>query len=167
MISRAVLIVSAGLTCLLTAGASRAPKDARQAHGRFTGQVKPVLYVRDVEKSEPFYHDALGFEFQGFANHDGTPYYAEMLAGSLKFGLHEPLSDSQKARVGKTRLYFRVEDLAAHHARVEAWNANPGPIRETAWMDMFVVLDPDSNEIVFASTDPARHTSDPWQSHSR
>ncbi|MDH3196891.1 MAG: VOC family protein [Candidatus Krumholzibacteria bacterium] len=152
------------LACILLtlAVTGRAEDDPRQAHGTFTGAVKPVLYVADVEKSAPFYRDVLGFEFQGFANTKGEPYYAEMVAGEQKFGLHEPTSSGQEARVGQQRLYFRVNDLEPHHARVVAWGGEPGEIKKTAWMDMFIVRDPDGNEIVFAVTDPDRHSINPW-----
>jgi len=152
-------------TCLLLvlAVSGGAEEDSRQAHGNYTGEVKPVLYVTDVEKSAPFYRDALGFEFQGFANAKGEPYYAEMLAGEQKFGLHEAMSAGQESRVGQQRLYFRIQDLERHRARVLAWGAEAGEIIQTAWMDMFIVRDPDGNEIVFAVTDPSRHTIDPWK----
>jgi predicted enzyme related to lactoylglutathione lyase len=157
------------LACLSLALAvsGRAEDDARQAHGIFTGEVKPVLYVTDVEKSAPFYRDVLGFEFQGYANSKGEPYYAEMVAGAQKFGLHEPTSADQESRVGKERLYFRVKDLERHRARVVAWGGEAGEIKKTAWMDMFIVRDPDGNEIVFAVTDPSRHTSNPWKADAR
>ena len=143
--------------------AGQTQHDPRTAHGTFTGEIKPVLYVSDVEKSAPFYRDALGFDFAGFANSKGEPYYAELLAAGVKFGLHEPTSDAQQGKVGQQRLYFRVKNLQAHCSRVVAWGADPGEIKETAWMDMFIVNDPDGNEIVFAATDPERHSSNPWR----
>lgn len=155
------------LSLLVLAGTpGRAGEDPRDAHGRFTGEIKPVLYVSDVEKSAPFYRDVLGFEFEGFADSHGQPYYAEMAAAGVKFGLHEPTSSAQRDKVGKQRLYFRVEDLRAHHARVRARGGEPGKIIETAWMDLFIVRDPDGNEIAFAVTDPGRHTSNPWRAAS-
>jgi predicted enzyme related to lactoylglutathione lyase len=160
--STAVLVV---LALALLGGATRAEENAKESHGVFTGQIKPVLYVSDVEKSVPFYRDVLGFDFEGFANRDGKPYYGEMAAAGVKFGLHEPLSDSQAEKVGRERLYFRVENLERHRARVLAWGGTPGEIKETAWMNMFVVKDPDGNEIVFAVTDPKVHSSDPWSTH--
>lgn len=155
------------LFCLVCAwmptASGEAEEDIRTAHGGFTGEVKPVLYVADVGESVPFFRDVLGFEFDGFANRsDGSPYYAEMVAGGLKFGLHEPVAAEQKSRVGQQRLYFRVRDLDAHRDRVIAWGGDPGAIRKTDWMDMFIVRDPDGHEIVFAFTDPARHSIDPW-----
>ena len=136
----------------------------RNAHGVFTGDVKPVLYVADVEQSARFFKDVLGFGFDGFANRaDGQPYYAEMTAGTLKFGLHEPTAPGQESRVGQQRLYFRVLDLVAHRTRVSAWGRQPGEIKETGWMDNFTVRDPDGHEIVFALTDPAKHAIDPCQ----
>jgi predicted enzyme related to lactoylglutathione lyase len=135
----------------------------RSSHGVFTGELKSVLYVADVERSAAFFRDVLGFDFDGFAKRaDGRPYYAEMLADDTKFGLHEPTSPGQESRIGEQRLYFRVRDLAAHRARVAARGGKPGKIKQTDWMDMFVVADPDGHEIVFAFTDPASHSIDPW-----
>ncbi len=144
-------------------GMGVAPQDAREAHGGFTGEVKPVLYVADAEASMPFFRDALGFEFLGYANLDGAPYYAELAAGPLKFGLHEPITPEQAQRIGQQRLYFRVEDLTAHRSRVAAWGGEPGVIVETGWMDFFIVGDVDGHEIVFAVTDPEKHGSNPWR----
>lgn len=134
----------------------------KEAHGIFTGEIKSVLYVSDVEIGAPFYRDVLGFEFQDFAEQEGRPYYAEMVAGRIKFGLHEPMSSGQESKVGQQRLYFRVEDLAAHHSWVLSRGGEAGEIKKTEWMDMFLVRDPDGNEIVFAVTDPARHSINPW-----
>jgi len=136
--------------------------DPGQAHGEFTGEIKPVVYVTDVEKSAPFYRDVLGFAFEGFANLGGQPYYAEMAAAGIKFGLHEPTSPGQESRIGQERLYFRVKDVQAHRTRVLARGGAPGEIKKTEWMDMFTVRDPDGNEIVFACTDSARHSINPW-----
>jgi predicted enzyme related to lactoylglutathione lyase len=157
-------ILFAFMLVALTAGTSdQEQTDPRAAHGTFTGEIKPVIYVTDVEKSAPFYRDVLGFDFQGFANSKGEPYYAEMSAAGVKFGLHEPTSPGQEAKIGRERLYFRVRDLEAHRSRVAAWGGEPGEIKKTSWMDMVTVLDPDSNEIVFAVTDPGRHSSNPWR----
>jgi predicted enzyme related to lactoylglutathione lyase len=163
MIRRAAILLVVPLAFLVLVARGESEKDARSAHGRFTGEIKPVIYVSDVEKSAPFYRDALGFDFQGYANRNGEPYYAEMICAGVKFGLHEPVSEGQGAKVGKQQLYFRVEDLPAHRERVAAWNGEPGEIRATAWMDMFTVQDLDGNEIVFAVTDANRHTSNPWR----
>ena len=104
----------------------------------------------------------LGFEFKGFAQSRGEAYYAEMAAAGRKFGLHEPMAEEQKARIGQQRLYFRIRDVDVHHARLAAWDAEPGAIKRTSWMDFFVVRDADGNEIAFAVTDPERHATDPW-----
>jgi predicted enzyme related to lactoylglutathione lyase len=132
------------------------------AMGPFTGEVKPVLYVRDVELSAPFYRDVLGFEFLGFSLMEGEPYYAEMAAGGLKFGLHNPMNDEQEGWVGHQRIYFRVWDATEQRSDVMARGGDPGELRETDWMDMFIVRDPDGHEIVFAATDSTKHSVDPW-----
>ena len=130
---------------LVTLGAfdavGAAQQDARGAHGGFTGEVKPVLYVTDAEASMPFFRDVLGFDFLGYSNIDGAPYYAELAAGPVKFGIHEPINAEQEERVGQQRLYFRVEDLTAHRSRVAAWGGEPGEVVETDWMDFFIVRD--------------------------
>lgn len=144
-------------------GQSAAPAVAdRDAHGGFTGETKPLLYVTDVEESAPYYRDVLGFEFEGYAELDGDPYYAEMAAGDQKFGLHEALAQGDESRIGQQRLYFRVRDLDAHRRRVAARDGEPGEVIETAWMDFFIARDPDGSQIVFAITDPERHSIDPW-----
>jgi predicted enzyme related to lactoylglutathione lyase len=158
-----VAVILAGLALAVASVAQEPASPAdRDAHGGFTGDVKPVIYVSDVEKAAAFYRDTLGFTFEGFSDLHGEPYYAEMVAGGRRFGLHEPTSEREKERVGKLKLYFRVRDLAAHRRRVAAWGGSPGPLRETPWMNMFSVHDADGNEIVFATTDPAVQTTDPW-----
>jgi predicted enzyme related to lactoylglutathione lyase len=140
-----------------------APQGAAPDPGPFTGDVKPVLYVKDVERSARFFRDVLGFEFLGYAETGGKRYYAEMAAGSRKFGLHAPLNDEHREWVGHQRLYFRVKDVGAHRSFVEARGGAPGELVETAWMDMFIVRDPDGHQIVFAETDPGKHSTDPWR----
>jgi predicted enzyme related to lactoylglutathione lyase len=139
-----------------------APDDPGEAHGIFTGEMKSVIYVRDVEASMPFYRDVLGFGFEGFAGDEAGPYYAELSVAGVKFCLHEPMSSGQEANIGRSRLYFRVKDVAAHRSRVLARGADAGEIRQTDWMDMFLVRDPDGNEIIFALTDPEHHSIYPW-----
>ena len=160
---RIIKIILAFTILLLAAGAAgQVAGDEQKAHGIFTGEIKAVIYVVDVEKSAPFYRDVLGFYFEEFANLDGQPYYAEMLAAGVKFGLHEATSPGQESKIGQQRLYFRVKDLSAHRARVLAWEGKPTEIVKTDWMDMFLVRDPDGNEIIFAFTDTVKHPIDPW-----
>lgn len=151
------------VSLLMVAAAADAQDRDHEDNGGFTGEIKPVLYVSDVEAQAAFYRDVLGFEFLGFANADGRPYYAEMAAGGRKFGLHMPMSKEQESKVGQQRLYFRVTDLSFHYSRVSERGGNPAEIKHTDWMDMFIVRDSDGNEIVFAFTDPAQHSIDPWQ----
>ena len=149
------------LLALLT-GVANADDCLDAPKGEFLGQLKPVLYVADVEESAVFFRDTLGFTFLNFSGEKGNPYYAEMAAGPTKFGLHEPGSERERARVGRLRLYFRVTDLKAHRNHISSCGGNPGKIQETAWMTMFSVTDPDGHEITFAETDPAVHSIDPW-----
>ena len=162
MVARHRVVIVIAAASWLLAGLAGAQEEARASHGVFTGEVKPVLYVSDVETSAPFYRDVLGFDFLGFAEGDSGPYYAEMAAGNLKFGLHEPMVPEQESRIGQQRLYFRVQDLEVHRSRVASWGGEPGPVNKTDWMDMFIVRDADGHEIVFALTDPERHSIDPW-----
>lgn len=153
------LTVASGAVLVGVFGAVPSPREEAPA---FTGEVKPVLYVSDVEESAPFFRDVLGFEFLGYADRDGEPYYAEMGAGPLKFGLHDPLNDEHRSWVGHQRIYFRVDDVGAHRAIVADRGGSPGELIETDWMDMFIVRDLDGHQIVFAATDPGKHSVDPW-----
>ena len=123
---------------------------------------RDIIYVSDVEKSAPFYRDVLGFELDGFAGDEANPYYAEMLAGPVKFGLHEPTMSGDELRIGQQRLYFRVRDIDSHRQYVESRGVKVGEILRRSWMDYFLVEDLDGNTIVFAVTDSERHTSEPW-----
>ena len=131
-------------------------------HGQFTGNIKPIIYVSDVEKSAPFYRDVLGFELDGFAGDEANPYYAEMLAGPTKFGLHEPTMPGDESRIGQQRLYFRVQDIDAHRRYVGTHGIDVTEIFQRNWMDYFLIKDLDGNIVVFAVTDSERHTSEPW-----
>jgi len=62
------------LASALLAAAGPARADDRAAHGGFTGEVKPVLYVADVEESAPFFRDVLGFELLSYAGEEDDPY---------------------------------------------------------------------------------------------
>jgi len=135
-------------------------------HGQFTGNIKPIIYVSDVQKSAPFYRDVLGFELDGFAGDEADPYYAEMLAGPTKFGLHEPTMSGDEIRIGQQRLYFRVHDLNAHRRYVETHGVEVKEVFQRSWMDYFLVKDLDGNIVVFAVTDSERHTSEPWTNES-
>lgn len=150
-----------------------AAPDLRSQHGIFTGDVKLVLYVRDVRKSVDFYRGALGFEFHSY--HDYTnnksvtewnetepPIYAEMSAGRQKFGLHLPQSAYDQRCVGRGRVYFRVKDVDAHYRRVKAWGIDADPLCDTDWMRMFSVTDPDGYKITFGATRAGVHKIDPW-----
>ena len=133
------------------------------SHGNFTGDIKSVLYVNDVEASARFFAEVLGFEFLGLTNlASGEPYYAELAASGRKFGLHEPINAEQNGRIGKQRIYFRVRDLDAHRARLEAHDVAVGETVRTDWMDFFIVRDADGHEIVFAFTDSEQHGTNPW-----
>lgn len=143
--------------------AASAPRCRDVLADQFLGQAKPVLYVADVQKSAPFFRDALGFTFLSFDGEENDPFYAEMAAGSLKFALHEPTDEWERAIVGKQRLYFRVRDVETQRNRVKSCGAEAGEIIETSYMTMFSVTDLDGHEIVFGETDhPAVHSYDPW-----
>ncbi len=155
------------------AAASTQPgKDARRLHGRFTGDVKVVLYVRDVRRSAAFFRDALGFTFHHYHDYktggsvkewtrDDPPIYAEMSFAGRRFGLHLPQSDEDEGCVGHAKTYFRVKDLEAHHRRAEAWGAKPSTVSRKPWMDMFRVTDPDGHRLYFAFTEDETH-GNPW-----
>jgi predicted enzyme related to lactoylglutathione lyase len=163
--SRATILAATAFVAITALVVQLSPVQAKQAdsHGGFTGDIKSVLYVSEVEASAQFFDEVLGFEFLGLANlASGEPYYAEFAANGRKFGLHEPINEEQEERVGQQRIYFRVRDLEAHRARLEARDVAVGETVKTDWMDFFIVRDADGHEIVIAVTDPERHGTDPW-----
>jgi len=144
----------------------------RALHGRFTSHVLFPIYVSDVVRSAAFYRDVLGFDFVGFYDYNAAgyvtfwegeqpPIYAGFLAGQHSFGLHKPVSEDQAQAVGHGKFYFRVEDLHAHYRRVQAWGGRPTPVRETDFMQLFSVDDPDGLTLYFAAT-PDDAPIDPW-----
>jgi len=148
------------------------PVGAKEDHGVFTGDVKLVLYVRDVKRSVEFYRDSLGFTFHHYHNYttgkrvkewscSEPPIYAEMSFAGRRFGLHLPMIAKDEKCVGAAKVYFRVKDLEAHHRRIKAWGAEPSPIQEKPWMRMFNVTDPAGHQIYFAFTEDAVH-GNPW-----
>lgn len=139
---------------------------ADQADSQFTGDIKPVIYVSDVEQSVPFYRDVLGFELDGYSGDEANPYYAEMLAGPRKFGLHEPTMPGDESRVGQQRLYFRVRDLLVQRRFIESKGVEVKEVYYRDWMDFFSIEDSDGNIIVFAVTDSERHSTEPWLNES-
>ena len=68
-------------------------------HGKLTGEILPVFYVKDVIKSVDFYSEKLGFKFNHYWDYENNkplkewksnekPVYAQMAAGSQIFALH-------------------------------------------------------------------------------
>ncbi len=164
-------VVVVGLAAVFTRSSPKSPD--KETHGGFTGEVKLVFYVKDVRNSVKFYTGALGFRFHHFYDHvsgnsvatwvrDTPPIYAEMSYAGRRFGIHSPTSEADGRSVGAAKVYFRVEDLDAHHRRATAWEARPSAIKKRSWMDMFHVVDADGNRIFFALTDDNVH-GNPWR----
>ncbi len=166
-----IAVVVVGLAAILARSSPKSPD--KETHGRFTGEVKLVFYVTDVRNSVKFYTGALGFRFHHFYDHvsgnsvatwvrDTPPIYAEMSYAGQRFGIHSPTSEADERSVGAVKVYFRVEDLDAHHRRATAWEAQPSAIKKRSWMNMFHVVDADGNRIYFALTDDKVH-GNPWR----
>ena len=134
---------------------ARAPQGFENAE--FTGEVLPVLYVRDVLKSVSFYVDTLGFTCHHFFDHisggstfqwtyDEPPLYAEMRAGDQKFALHRT-SQPDSLVVSGARIYFSVLDVHKHHDIVNQKGIKVGEMTERPWMHYYRVEDPDGHDI--------------------
>jgi len=126
--------------------------------GDFTGEILPVLYVRNLPASVNFYQQ-LGFRFDHYFDHhtgdsvnewkyEDSPLYAEMWAGSARFALHKA-SSSDSLVVGGARHYFGVTDIDVHYERVKGNGIHVGEIINRPWMRMFSVVDPDGHELYF------------------
>jgi catechol 2,3-dioxygenase-like lactoylglutathione lyase family enzyme len=155
----AVIILTMGILMALDEDTDgQAGSDAK--HGRFTGKILPVFYVKDVLASKKFYQ-SLGFEFHHFFDYtageqvsewtsEEPPIWAEMAAGHQTFGLHRML-DGKKLIVGGMRHYFLVEDVDAHYKFVKNAGIETGTLIDKKWMKMFSVRDPDGHEIFFGT----------------
>lgn len=130
----------------------------------FTGEILPVLYVRDVLASVDFYVNKLGFRFDHYFDHinggsvkewtaDEPPLYAEMWAGDQRFALHRA-SQPDSLSVGGTRIYFGVRDVRAHREAAIKAGVEAGDIIERSWMHMYRVVDPDGHELFIFARPP-------------
>lgn len=154
----AVVIALSGVTAA-AAGSPEAERSGKEAFGSFSGEILPVLYVKDVLKSVAFYTEKLGFALDHFHDaetgesvpewtKEAPPIYAEMRAGDQKFALHRA-SDPEGLRVGGTRLYFGMTNVEEHHRIVKERGVAAGEPSRMPWMTMFSVTDPDGHEIFF------------------
>ena len=148
-------------------------REDRQSAIIFSGEIKPVIYVKDVLASQKFYTNVLGFGFESFHDYKTgeslaewtaqyPPIYAEIFINEQKLGLHLPQNEKDEARIGGVKLYVRVEDVRLAFEKISAQYNNVSEIKETDWMDFFAITDPDGNEIILAETNPERHSIYPW-----
>ena len=122
------ILIRGGLLCLLLIHVWAAPQFAQTTNKSddqppivFSGQIKPVIYVRDVLASQQFYTKVLGFGFESFHDYklgksvtewkaDYPPIYAEIFINEQKMGIHLPQNATDETRVGGVKLYILVED---------------------------------------------------------
>jgi catechol 2,3-dioxygenase-like lactoylglutathione lyase family enzyme len=156
-LAAAACLVLASTASTVPAWSAEATPAEGPAESHMTGEVLPVFYVADVKASVELYRK-LGFTFHHYWDYDAAapvqewsgeepPVYAEMSAGPLTVAIHlgEELGDSE----GKTRHYFRVDDVDAHHARLSERGIDVGEIHDLPWMRLFSVRDPDGHLLSF------------------
>jgi predicted enzyme related to lactoylglutathione lyase len=115
------------------------------------GQI--LVPVRDVERATAFYHDVLGlpllFAYPGMAFFD---------ADGIRLYLSEPES---AAFEGKATIYFRVPDIDAAVAALEARGAGfatpPHVVHRDGTIELWMAFttDPDDNNVALMSERPA------------
>jgi uncharacterized glyoxalase superfamily protein PhnB len=126
---------------------------------RFTGEILPVFYARDVLKSVDFYSRQLGFQLNHFHDYESgesvptwdkpnPPIYAELDAGGQKFAIHRA-SVPESLTVSGMRHYFGVRDVDQHYRSVKRNGVDVGELLDRPWMRMFSVVDPDGHRIFF------------------
>jgi len=107
------------------------------------GQI--LVPVRDAERATAFYRDALGLPFL-FA----FPHMAFFDADGVRLYLSEPESADFR---GKATLYFRVSDIDAAVATLEArgvdFNERPSIVHRDPTYELWICFtkDPDGNNI--------------------
>ncbi len=114
-----------------------------------------MLYVRDVARSAAFYHDALGFDFQGWWSDErqahvkdwtdaGRPGYAELSAGPLKVSLH---ASDEVVRTGGAMFHLKVANVDEYYGRVRDKGIDVSAPKDEPWgWRMITVTDPDGHE---------------------
>ena len=160
IVTAAILLLSCIVNSNLFAQASKSIENKPvNKHGKLTGEILPVFYVKDVARSVEFYRDKLGFKFNHYYDYEKSkqvtewksnekPIYAQMAAGSQIFALHLYRTPDELNNAG-TIHYFEVKDVDAHYKWVTSKGAKPEPLYDRPWMRMFRVIDPDGHVIFF------------------
>lgn len=113
-----------------------------------------MLYVEDVDRSLTFYHQGLGFDFQGWWSEKeggylkdwkaaGEPGYAELSAGPARLSLH---ASEDEVASGGCIFHLRVEDVDAFRAQAAQRGATlSDPVDEPWGWRMSMAEDPDGH----------------------
>lgn len=109
----------------------------------------PVLAVSDIDASLDHYVNALGFT-KDFA-YGAPPFYAGVYRGEVAIHLQHTSRTTRPA--GGSSLYLYVGDAMAAHAELAGRGAvvKVEPAARDYGLVDFVTVDPDGNELVWAS----------------
>lgn len=114
-----------------------------------------MLYVRDIGRSVAFYHEVLGFDFQGWWSEErdgyvrdwsqaGNPGYAELVAGPVRLSLHGSEEDVPS---GGCIFHLQVADVDEYHSEVRSRGADASAPQDEPWgWRMMMVEDPDGHQ---------------------
>ena len=123
-------------------------------------QVAPVLVVRDLAISLPYWRDRMGFDVIGAFK--DPPILVFMARCGIQFMLREtggdPIPGTNRAWVGTAwDAHVWVDDADALHAEMEARGATVSDLRDTFYDNReFEVTDPDGYLIAFGGPIPAK-----------
>jgi uncharacterized glyoxalase superfamily protein PhnB len=115
---------------------------------------RPVLHVREVEASIPFYVDRLGFTNPWRYDEDGRVYVAQV----ERQGCALILADTWPEKIGKGLMFISVNAeqqtreaaIAALDALRTELEAKGVSVKEGSWgYRLLVVDDPDGNQLFF------------------
>lgn len=137
---------------------------------RLVAPVSRHLSVADIDRSEAFYRDVLGFAVRRLEGGEGVPARAEAVSGParIQLGTQDGASDSTGERRprGAAILFFQTDDVAALRDAILARSGKPSELEKVNWIKMrvFQIHDPDGHTLWFAQSfqepdreeDPAR-----------
>jgi catechol 2,3-dioxygenase-like lactoylglutathione lyase family enzyme len=106
---------------------------------------RPVIFVRDVQRSIDFYRDKLGFTESSRYEEQGVPLVAQVDREDCQL----LLNSQQPDKTGRGRMFIALEPEVLGALRAE-FEDRGAPVKDGWWgYDTMIVEDPDGNELFF------------------
>ena len=113
---------------------------------RLTGSV-PIINCSDIERSLSFYQQALQFVVLSKRSGDAGLEWAYLQSGDTLLMLEAGNVSGSNDTNTFNRLYFYTDDVEAMRHLLHAKGFDVSPLRNTAYMQEFDIVDPDGNRL--------------------